>query len=165
MKKNIFNKTHLSYIFVFVIGTLFMTMNVFASNISSDYKLDKDITESIEVKSGSKVTIDLNGKTINSSNHAIIINDGAIVTIKGNGNVFAAKSAILNKGGNVTIENGTFASSTYYTVKNMGTMTINGGTFNQTDDQNIGSSLIVNGWYNSTGTDDGVITPDKNKTK
>ena len=165
MKKNIFNKTHLSYIFVFVIGTLFMTMNVFASNISSDYKLDKDITESIEVKSGSKVTIDLNGKTINSSNHAIIINDGATVTIKGNGNVFAAKSAILNKGGNVTIENGTFASSTYYTVKNMGTMTINGGTFNQTDDQNIGSSLIVNGWYNSTGTDDGVITPDKNKTK
>ena len=165
MKKNIFNKTHLSYIFVFVIGTLFMTMNVFASNISSDYKLDKDITESIEVKSGSKVTIDLNGKTINSSNHAIIINDGAIVTIKGNGNVFAAKSAILNKGGNVTIENGTFASSTYYTVKNMGTMTINGGTFNQTDDKNIGSSLIVNGWYNSTGTDDGVLTPDKNKTK
>lgn len=165
MKKNIFNKIHLSYILVFVIGTLFMTMNVFASNISSDYKLDKDITESIEVKSGSEVTIDLNGKTINSSNHAIIINDGATVTIKGNGNVFATKSAILNKGGNVTIENGTFSSSTYYTVKNMGTMTINGGTFNQTDEQNIGSSLIVNGWYNSTGTDDGVLTPDKNKTK
>ena len=43
-------------------------------------------------------------------------------------------------------------------------MTINGGTFNQTDDKNIGSSLIVNGWYNSTGTDDGVLTPDKNKS-
>lgn len=162
MKKNIFNKTHLSYIFVFVIGTLFMTMNVFASNISSDYKLDKDITESLNIKKDSKVTIDLNGHSIKSNNdYGIIINEGATVTIKGNGNVLATSSAILNRGGNVTIENGTFSSTDYYTVKNMGTMTINGGTFNQTDNNNKSSSLIANGWYGAYSQDDGYNIPEK----
>lgn len=156
MKERILKRIHFSYIFALVIGALFMIQNVNALT------LDSDSTEPIVIESGKNEIIDLNGKTLNisSSKNAITINKGAVVTIKGNGIVYAESAAIFNNGGTVTIENGTFSSSKFYTVKNLGKMTINGGMFGQTDKKNINnSSLIANGFYGDLGNDCGVETP------
>jgi len=145
---------------VLLVSFMVMGLNVFAEE-SEKITLEADSTTAIEVAADSRVVIDLNGKKLDvKDGHAIIINDGATVTITGNGEVNAKKAAVFNKGGNVTIENGTFSSSTWYTIKNLGTMTINGGTFGQTEEKNTGnSSLIANGWYSSK--DEGVSAPDK----
>lgn len=133
MKERILKRIHFSYIFALVIGALFMIQNVNALT------LDSDSTEPIVIESGKNEIIDLNGKTLNisSSKNAITINKGAVVTIKGNGTVYAESAAIFNNGGTVTIENGTFSSSKFYTVKNLGKMTINGGMFGQTDKKTL----------------------------
>ncbi len=156
MKKRIFKSMKLSYVFALVIGALFMIRNV------SALTLNGDSTEPIVIESGKTETIDLNGKTLNvsSNKNAITINEGAVVTIKGNGTVYAEAAAIFNNGGTVTIENGTFSSSKFYTVKNLGKMTINGGLFNQYKEKNSSnSSLIANGFYGKLGNDCGVEMP------
>ena len=156
MKKRIFKSMKLSYVFALVIGALFMIRNV------SALTLNGDSTEPIVIESGKTETIDLNGKTLNvsSNKNAITINEGAVVTIKGNGTVYAESAAIFNNGGTVTIENGTFSSSKFYTVKNLGKMTINGGLFNQYKEKNSSnSSLIANGFYGKLENDCGVETP------
>ena len=142
---------------VLLVSFMVMGLNVFAE--TETIKLDENSTEAIVVSSNDTVIIDLNGKTLNvTTGHAIIVDEGASVTITGNGIVNAKRAAILNKGGNVTVENGIFASTDYYTIKNLGNMTIKGGTFGQTDEKNTGnSSLIANGWYSTI--DEGVAAP------
>lgn len=144
---------------VLLVSFMVMGFNVFAE--TEKIILDKERTTVIEIAANDEVEIDLNNQKLTvAEDHAIIVNEGATVTIKGNGEVNAKRAAVLNKGGNVTIEGGTYSSTEYYTIKNMGTMIINGGTFNQTIDNKGNSSLVSNGWYGSK--DDGLSAPDKN---
>ena len=134
---------------------------------TSNVELDENLTltESVAacyvVKAESNVTIDLGGFDITCADgSAITVEKDATATIKGTGNVISKTggAAVFNKGGNVTIESGTYQASNWYTVKNLGDMTIENGTFDGVE-HTPDSSLIVNGWYNgkgSHGNDKGV---------
>lgn len=118
-----FKKLRLSYIFAFAIGALFMTMNVSAKTITLDDNSDKQIVVTEDT------TIDLNGKKLEvAGTHAIVVMKGATLTIKGDGSVIADRAAIFNKGGVVNILGGSYLSNTWYTIKNLGVMTIKDGT-------------------------------------
>lgn len=112
--------------------------------------LGKSYTEAITVASGKNITIDLNGNNITVTGAGVdaISNKGTLV-IKGNGNVTSQGAAVTNyPGATVTIDNGSYLSTGWYTIKNMGTMTINNLHFG--NNVNNGSSLIDNGFYNSS---------------
>lgn len=148
---------------VLLVSFMIMGLNVNAENIEK-ITLEEDSTTVIEVAADKTVEIDLNGKKLTVvDNHAIIVNEGATVTITGNGIVNAKEAAVFNKGGNVIIDNGEFSSSAWYTIKNLGTMTINGGVIKQAEDNTGNASLVSNGWYSSV--DNGIAAPDKATVK
>ena len=136
------------------------------TEISENYTLNADSTEAIVVKSGSNVTIDLNGYNLTVDGDAITVESGATATIRGSGSkVNSTQGAVVNLGGTVTIESGTYNSSEWYTVKNLANMTIKGGVFTQAINNTGNSSLIANGWYNgktSSGNDRNVPVPTGN---
>lgn len=115
--------------------------------------LTKSYTEAIEIAEGNEVTIDLNGHKITVSGKGVdAIRNKGTLTIKGTGEITAEGAAIVNyPGALVTLDNGTYFSTGWYTIKNMGTMTINNMHFS--NNVNNGSSLIANGFYGSLGTD------------
>lgn len=125
------------------------------------YVMSEDTTATIKVPNGKNATLDLNGKTLTNKTgeHTIIVENGATLTITGNGivdNVSHGKGAIVNSG-EVTLnggtfkrsaENGTYSSygnggNSWYTIANYGTMEINTGV----TVENAGgySSMIRNG--------------------
>ena len=123
----------------FVVG---FAVNVNALEVTEDLTLSENVTTGIHVPSGANVTLDLNGYSVTGteattetsvSNHATIVNEGTLI-IKGQGTVVAAegKYAVLNRDGNLTINNGSYSK--------------------ENGDSN--ASLIVNGWYNGTENDD-----------
>ena len=128
-------------------------------------KLKADFTGAFVIPEGKTITIDLNGKTLTGNGEIgddylykrTIYNKGTL-TIKdsvGTGKVTNKgwhNPAILNTG-NLTIEGGEYSTSggtneAWYVVKNLGTMTINGGTFTK-DTKDTG--LVVNGFYGENG--------------
>lgn len=143
-----FKKLRLSYIFAFAIGALFMTMNVSAKTITLEDNSDKQIVVTEDT------TIDLNGKKLEVANtHAIVVMKGATLTVKGDGNVIADKAAIFNKGGVVNILGGSYLSNTWYTIKNLGVMTIKDGTIGGVKQKND-SSLVANGYFGKISNDE-----------
>ena len=125
------------------------------------YVMSEDTTATIKVPNGKNATLDLNGKTLTNKTgeHTIIVENGATLTITGNGivdNVSHGKGAIVNSG-EVTLNGGTFKRSaekgtyssngnggnSWYTIANYGTMEINIGV----TVENAGgySSMIRNG--------------------
>ena len=138
-------------------GAFLLPLSVNAKDITSDLTLTEDVKDGIVVKSGSNVTLDLGGFNItNKANYdTITIEEGATLTIKGNGkvdNTSHGKAPIANNG-TLTVNSGTFYrkdsvngnnKNTFYVILNRGKMTINGGTF---EIENGYSSLIDNGWY------------------
>lgn len=135
------------------------------------YVMSEDTTATIKVPNGKNATLDLNGKilTNKTGEHTIIVENGATLTITGNGivdNVSHGKGAIVNSG-EVTLNGGTFERSaekgiyspygnggnSWYTIANYGTMEINTGV----TVKNAGgySSMIRNG---------GDVTADCNLT-
>lgn len=126
-----------------------------------------DVTEDVVIPAGKTVTLDLNGKKLTNVNNHTIINNGTL-TITGAGtvdNVTHQKAALYNKG-TVTVNGGTFdrsqengktkedsGNNSWYTIKNVGTMTINDGAIVQTaaNDSALGkfSSLVSNGYFNA----------------
>ena len=135
------------------------------------YVMSEDTTATIKVPNGKNATLDLNGKTLTNKTgeHTIIVENGARLTITGNGivdNVSHGKGAIVNSG-EVTLNGGTFKRSaekgtyslngnggnSWYTIANYGTMEINTGV----TVENAGgySSMIRNG---------GDVTADCNLT-
>ena len=133
--------------------------------------MSEDTTATIKVPNGKNATLDLNGKTLTNKTgeHTIIVENGATLTITGNGivdNVSHGKGAIVNSG-EVTLNGGTFKRSaekgtyspngnggnSWYTIANYGTMEINTGV----TVENAGgySSMIRNG---------GDVTADCNLT-
>ena len=142
-----------------------------AAEAGETIKLDADITGDVVVPEGVNITIDLNGKKITNSVGHTIMNNGTL-TIEGEGtvdNITHGKAALYNKG-TVTLNGGTFdrtqengqsdsssGGNSYYTIKNVGNMTINEGVNVLTAKGNgeLGrfSSLVANGYYNGTTYD------------
>ena len=132
------------------------------------YKLESDLTQSLTVKNGASVTLDLNGKklTNDGTNDTITVENGGTLTItdsftgdKGTiDNVLDKKAAVFNNG-TVTIEGGVkvtrshedgiINSNTYYNIVNHGKMTIE--NVNVKQDGNF-SSLIENGYFDYNNT-------------
>ena len=150
-----------------------------AAEAGETIKLDADITGDVVVPENANITIDLNGKKITNSVGHTIMNNGTL-TIKGEGtvdNITHGKAALYNKG-TVTLNGGTFdrtqengqsdsssGGNSYYTIKNVGNMTINEGvnvlTAEGNDELGRFSSLVANGYYNGTTYDNdmGVDNP------
>lgn len=150
-----------------------------AGETETTIKLAADITGDVVVPEKANITIYLNGKKITNSVGHTIMNNGTL-TIKGEGtvdNITHGKAALYNKG-TVTLNGGTFdrtkengksdsssGGNSYYTIKNVGNMTINEGVNVLTAEGNgeLGrfSSLVANGYYKGTTYDNnrGVDNP------
>lgn len=150
-----------------------------AGETETTIKLAADIRGDVVVPEKANITIYLNGKKITNSVGHTIMNNGTL-TIKGEGtvdNITHGKAALYNKG-TVTLNGGTFdrtqengqsdsssGGNSYYTIKNVGNMTINEGVNVLTAEGNgeLGrfSSLVANGYYNGTtyDNDKGVDNP------
>lgn len=142
---------------VLLLALTFGVVGVKALEVTEDLKLTEDLTETVEVLAGKTVTIDLNGHniTVIGKNVDAIANKGTL-TIKGNGKVTAEGAAVVNyPGATIIIDNGEYFSTGWYTIKNMGTMTINNMRF--ANDVNNGASLIDNGYVGSPSSDRGEI--------
>lgn len=142
-----------------------------AGETETTIKLAADITGDVVIPEDANITIDLNGKKITNSVGHTIMNNGTL-TIEGEGtvdNITHGKAALYNKG-TVTLNGGTFdrtqengqsdsssGGNSYYTIKNVGNMTINEGVNVLTAKGNgeLGrfSSLVANGYYNGTTYD------------
>lgn len=153
-----------------------------AAEAGETIKLDADITGDVVVPEDANITIDLNGKKITNSGGHTIMNKGTL-TIEGEGtvdNITHGKAALYNKG-TVTLNGGTFdrtqengqsdsssGSNSYYTIKNVGNMTINEGvnvlTANGNNQLGRFSSLVSNGYFdaddfkNNKGVDSPTLT-------
>lgn len=151
---------------------------------SETVTLLKDVTADITIPAGKTMTLDLNGKTLTNVKDHTILNNGNL-TITGTGkvdNISHAKGALYNKG-TVVVNGGTFDRSkengknkgesgqnSWYTIKNVGTMTINDGAIVQTAGNNASlgkfSSLVSNGYFNAgdytnnKGLDQPILTID-----
>ena len=139
----------------------------------------KDVTEDVTIPKGKTITLDLNGKTLTNVKDHTILNNGNL-TITGTGkvdNVSHAKGALYNKG-TVVVNGGTFdrskengkdskdsGANSWYTIKNVGSMTIHDGAIVQTAGNNAAlgkfSSLVSNGYFdaNDYNTDKGLDQP------
>ena len=142
-----------------------------AGETETTIKLAADITGDVVVPEKANITIDLNGKKITNSVGHTIMNNGTL-TIEGEGtvdNITHGKAALYNKG-TATLNGGAFDrtkengkddktpdGNSYYTIKNVGNMTINEGVNVLTAKGNgeLGrfSSLVANGYYNGTTYD------------
>ena len=138
---------------------------------NDSYVMSEDTTAFVNVPAGVTATLDLGGKTLTNKAdvHTIIVENGATLTITGNGivdNVSHGKAAIYNEG-EVTLNGGTFERSaekgtyspygnggnSWYTIANYGTMEINTGVTVKND-----------GGYSSMIRNGGDVTADCNLT-
>lgn len=113
-----------------------------------------DVTENVEISKGRRVTLDLNGYTLNGGTgtaKAALTNYGTI-TIKDSS---TAKTGTIKRD-----DNGTVGETSYYVIRNQGTMTIESGTVSNNSGYKQassigsmnGSSLICNGDCDEGGT-------------
>ena len=116
-------------------------------------KMGAKATSTLAIARGKDITLDLNGNDIEVSQGDAIVNKGKLKVV-GNGVVKAAKSgcaAVANfPGANAVLTGGTYKSDSWYAVKNLGAMEIDGAVTVTTDNQTNNSSLIDNGWYDTT---------------
>lgn len=126
-----------------------------ALDITADFTVPAEgLEENLVVKSDSNVTITLDGNLTVTGNHAIAVEEGAVLTIKGTGAVEAIGGEFvpLYNNGTTTIDGGVFyknaAKGSGYAIHNDRDMVINNATvLMDTGDTggNISSSLIENG--------------------
>ena len=107
----------------------------------------KDVTANVTIPAGKTITLDLNGKTLSggkNNDKAALLNNGT-VTIKDSS---ATKTGTIKREDNANL-----TGTTYYVIKNLGTMTIeqanvnNNSGYKKTNSAGsmAGSSLICNG--------------------
>ena len=161
-----------------------LTAAINEANTGDTVKLVNNVTENVTIPAAKTITLDLNGMTLTNVNDHTILNNGNL-TIMGTGrvdNISHAKGALYNKG-TVVINGGTFdrsrengmnkgesSQNSWYTIKNVGTMTINDGATVQTAGNNAAlgkfSSLVSNGYFNDNdyntnkGLDQPILTID-----
>ena len=135
-------------------GYVTLAAAIAAAEDGDTVKLLKDVTENVEIAATKKLTLDLNGFTLNGGTgtaKAALTNYGTI-TIKDSS---TAKTGTIKRD-----DNGTVGETSYYVINNKGTMTIESGTVTNnsgyrkqnTSGSMVGSSLICNG-------DDDALTP------
>lgn len=142
---------------------------VAAANNGDTVTLLTNTAEDITIAQDKDIILDLNGKKLtNKTGHTITVEQGATLTINGEGtvdNVTHQKTTIYNKG-TVTLNGGTYDrskedgikdSNTYYTLLNHGTMTVANVTVNNKGGY---SSLFENGYFNQKPeTKNGIANP------
>ena len=118
-----------------------------AANAGDTVMLLKNVTENVEIAKEKNLTLDLNGKTLNGGTgtaKAALYNLGTI-TIR---DTSEAKTGTIKRD-----DKGTVGETSYYVIRNWGTMTIESGTvinnsgYRKTNPTGsmVGSSLICNG--------------------
>ena len=121
--------------------------------------LGDNITASITIPAGTTVTLNLGAFTLTGDGDHTITNNGTL-TVVGSGkveNTKGGKAALFNNVNAVAnLNGGTFEGTTWYVIKNLGTITMNGASVDQKD---AGSSAIDNGWYGNPGNDCNVNHP------
>lgn len=140
--------------------------------------LVRDVAEDVVIPAGVNVTIDLAGYRLTNVSSHTITNNAAKTRIVDSGqgggvvdNITNGRGALYNNiNAVVTLDGGTFMRSaeaspsasdsggnSWYVLKNFGTMTINDGVTVRFSDKNAGyySSLIGNGWQNSSAAESG----------
>ncbi|WP_165782716.1 hypothetical protein [Bifidobacterium margollesii] len=162
-----------------------LTEAIAAAKEGQTVRLDADVTESVVIDADATIILDLNGYTLtNTAGDHTIVNKGTLTIKDGSAantgtvdNISNARAAIYNHAsGTVTLESGNYTRSaeastynestggtasggnSYYVLKNFGAMTITGGTVKFSDgNPGYESSLIANGWYDSS--DGGADSP------
>ena len=105
------------------------------------------------------------GTEKDTANKSHTITNNGTLTVTGSGTVENANSgsgALFNNlGATANLNGSTFTGTTWYVLKNLGTMTINGAAVTQ---QDAGSSAIDNGWYGNASNDCNVSHPGDDTT-
>ena len=121
--------------------------------------LGDNITASITIPKDKTVTLNLGAFTLTGDDNHTITNEGTL-TVIGSGKVVntdGGKAALFNNvNAKANLNGGTFEGTTWYVIKNLGTITMNGASVTQND---AGSSAIDNGWYGNPGNDCNVKYP------
>ena len=125
-----------------------------AAEAGQTVKLLDDVTENIEIATAKDFTLDLNGHTINGGTGT------AKATIMNCGTVKITDSSTDKTGTIKRDDNGTVGETSYYVIRNIGTMTIeqaivtNNSGYKKTNPSGsmVGSSLICNGDDDLGGT-------------
>ncbi len=122
--------------------------------------LNRSVGANLVLPAGKTFTLKLNGNTLTGASDDAIANKGAL-TVEGPGavrNDVSGKGALVNyPGSTATLNGGEFSAISWYTIKNMGDMTINKDVTVTTSSGS--SSLIDNGWYGNAGNDRGQSYP------
>ena len=110
-----------------------------AANDNKTVKLLANTALTASVSVDKQITLDLDGKTIETAGHAINVNGN--LTVNGNGTINNAVEAIkgnfrtiftVTENAGLTITNGTFTTVASQIIRAEGTVTVNGGTFTNT---------------------------------
>ena len=111
-------------------------------------------TDGITIPAGATVTLKLGGFSLTSTDDTISV-EGTLI-VEGEGSVTSTgkgKGALVNyPGGEVELKGGSYNAEEWYTLKNMGNMSIYSGV--TVEAETDGSSLIANGWYGGNGDND-----------
>ena len=130
----------------------------------------KDVTANVTIPADETITLNLNGNDITVNDGCAIVNKGTL-TVTGSGNVTTSadeSAAVANFPDAIaTLNGGTYSSSNWYVIKNLGTMTIDGPvTVKKPDNSTNTASLIDNGWVNGSDTvASESVTAQANKAK
>lgn len=107
--------------------------------------LDKDYTEDITIPAGKAITLDLATFTLTGSSSHTITNNGTL-TVVGTGKVVnnvGSKGALFNNVNAIAnLNGGTFEGNTWYVIKNLGTITVNGASVTQNDEVPAPSTMV-----------------------
>ena len=159
-------------------GYLTLEAAVAAATNGATVKLVKGALLDADILISSKITLDLNGNTIETNGKKISVAATGDLTVTGNGivnNQVDADEAggtmnrytmlSVKEGGKLTIENGTFTTKAAQIVYTYGSTTIRGGTFKNTstseetvDALNSGALIVVCGTPASLTMTGGTVT-------
>lgn len=161
-------------------GYLTLEAAVAAATNGQTVKLVKGALLDADISISSKITLDLNGNTIETNGKKISVAGTGDLTVTGNGivnnQVDADKAGgttnrytmlSVEEGGKLTIENGTFTTKAAQIVYTYGSTTIRGGTFKNTSTNtseetdealNTGALIVVCGTPASLTMTDGTVT-------
>ena len=161
-------------------GYLTLEAAVAAATNGATVKLVKGALLDADISISSKITLDLNGNTIETNGKKISVAGTGDLTVTGNGivnnQVDADKAGgttnrytmlSVEEGGKLTIENGTFTTKAAQIVYTYGSTTIRGGTFKNTSTNtseetdealNSGALIVVCGTPASLTMTDGTVT-------
>lgn len=134
-----------------------------AAATGGQFTLTEDLTLTEPLVIQSSLVIDLNGHTLTGGQpyssemtgtdiSAITVENGATLTIKGNGTIQGSEYGVYAKNGNVVIKGGSITAGTTAVQVNVGTADIEGGVFSNTDasDTRYVINCIDANWKNGT---------------